>query len=105
VVESGAATRRLKSLHIRGSEAPDVYVSLITGGGQGPTPTIVGVGGSASERSGERLAAVEAADRSRAAPESVGLKSAAPKLGSKHVAPEQGSSDHLAKKPWVCSKM
>jgi hypothetical protein len=37
--------------------------------------------GSAPERSGERITAVEAADRSRAAPELAGLKRAAPEKG------------------------
>jgi hypothetical protein len=68
VAESGAAPRRLQSLLIRGSGALDVHVSLITGGGQGPTPATAGTGGSAPERRGERVAAVEAADRSGAAP-------------------------------------
>jgi hypothetical protein len=105
VVESGGTTRYLQSLLIQGGRAPDVHVSLVAGGGQGPTPIIAGVRGSAPERTGERVATVEAADRSRAAPESVGSKRAGPEQGSKRVAPEQGSSYHLTKKPWVRSKM
>jgi hypothetical protein len=103
--KSGAAPRRLQSLLIRGGGAPDVHVSLVVGGGQGPTPAVAGGEGSAPKRTGERVAAVEAADRSGAAPESVGLKRVAPEQGLKRAAPEQGSSDRLVKKPWVRSKM
>jgi hypothetical protein len=78
------------------SAAPDVHVSLVTGGGHGPTPATTEAGGSALERAGERVATVEAAGRS-----GVALESA----GSKHVAPEQGSSDRPVKKAWVRSKM
>jgi hypothetical protein len=84
VVDFGAAPRRLQSLLIRGGEAPDVHVSLVADGIQGPTPAVVEVGGSAPERTVERVATVEAADKSGAAP-------------------EQGSSGHPAKKPQVCS--
>jgi hypothetical protein len=66
---SGATPRRLQSLLIRGSGAPDVHVSLVTGGGQGSTPATTGVGGSAPEQLGERSTAVEAVSRSGAAPE------------------------------------
>jgi hypothetical protein len=103
--KSGTALRRLQSLLIRGGGAPGVNVSLVAGGGQGPTPAVVGAGGSAPERTGEQVAAVEVADRSGAAPESAGPKRAAFELGSKRVAPEQGLSDHLVKKPRVRSKM
>jgi hypothetical protein len=48
------------------------------------------------QQTGERVAAVEAADRSGAAPESA---------GSKRVAPEQGLSGRPTKKPRVRSKM
>jgi hypothetical protein len=71
-VDSDAAPRHLQSLLIRGSGAPDVQVSLVAGGGQGPTPACTEAGGSAHERSGERVAAVEAADRSGPAPELAG---------------------------------
>jgi hypothetical protein len=71
-------------------------VSLVAGGGHGPSPAVAEAGGSAHERAGEHVAAVEAADRSRSAPESA---------GSKRAAPEQGSSDRLVKKGRVCSKM
>jgi hypothetical protein len=37
VAEPSAAPRRLQSLLIRGGGAPDVHVSLVTGGGHGPT--------------------------------------------------------------------
>jgi hypothetical protein len=49
---------RLQSLLIRGGGAPDVHASLVTGGGQGPTPAIAGSGGTAPERTGERVSAV-----------------------------------------------
>jgi hypothetical protein len=71
-------------------------VSFVTGGGQGPTPAVVEAGGSAPERAGECVAAIEAADRSGVPPELV---------GSKRAAPEQGLSGHPAKKPRVRSKM
>jgi hypothetical protein len=48
------------------------------------------------QQTGECVAAVEAADRSGATPESA---------GSKRVAPEQGLSGRPAKKPRVRSKM
>jgi hypothetical protein len=57
---------------------------------------MAGVGGSAPERLGERSAAIEATDRSEAAPELA---------GSKRTALEQGSSCRLAKKFRVRSKM
>jgi hypothetical protein len=56
--DSGVAPRRLQSLLIRGGRASDVHVSLVTNGGQGSTPAIAEVGGSASEQQGERFAAV-----------------------------------------------
>jgi hypothetical protein len=96
---------RLQSLLIQGGGAPDVHVSLIVGGGQGPTSVVAGVGDSAPERAGERVAAVEAVDQSGAAPESAGLKRAAPEQGLKRGAPEQDSSDRPVKKPRVHSKM
>jgi hypothetical protein len=61
-VDSDAAPRRLHLLLIRGGGAPDVHVSLVAGGGQGPTPAVAEAGGSASERVGVRVAAIEAAD-------------------------------------------
>jgi hypothetical protein len=85
----------LQSLLIGGG-APDIHISLVTGGGQGPALTIGKAGGSAPERLGERITAVEAADRSGAAPELA---------GSKCAAPEQGSSGRLEKKSQVRSKM
>jgi hypothetical protein len=75
-VESGIASRRLQSLLIRGGGAPDVHVSLITGGGQGPTTAVAEAGGSAPERTGECVAPVEAADRSGAAPEQCSQRAA-----------------------------
>jgi hypothetical protein len=75
---------------------PDVHVSLVAGGGHNPTPVVVEAEGSAPERAGERVAAVEVADRSGAAPELA---------GSKCTAPEQGSSDRPVKKARVRYKM
>jgi hypothetical protein len=92
----GAAPRRLQSLLIRGSRAPDVHVSLVADGGHGQTPTVAEVGGSTPEQAGERVAFAEAADRSGTAPESAGLKRAVP---------EQGSSGRPVKKARVRSKM
>jgi hypothetical protein len=60
--DSGAAPRRVQSLLIRGGGALDVHVSLVAGGGQGPTPAVAEVGRSALEQSGERSATIEAAD-------------------------------------------
>jgi hypothetical protein len=47
VAEPSAAPRCLQSLSIRDGGAPDVHVSLVVGGGHGPTPAIVEAGGSA----------------------------------------------------------
>jgi hypothetical protein len=63
------------------------------------------LGGSDPEQAGERVAVVEAVDRSGASLELVGSKHAAPEQGSKRVAPEQGLSGRPVKKPWVRSKM
>jgi hypothetical protein len=57
---------------------------------------MVEVGWIAPEQPGEHSAAVEPTGRSRAAPKSVGTKSAAPELGS---------SDRLMKRSRVRSKM
>jgi hypothetical protein len=81
---------------IRGDGAPDVHVSLIAGGGQGPTPAVAEAGGSAPEQAAECVVATETADQSGAAPESA---------GSKRAAPEQGLSGRPTKKPRVGSKM
>jgi hypothetical protein len=81
---------------IRGDGAPDVHVSLVAGGGQGPTPAVAEAGGSAPEQAAERVVATETADQSGAAPESA---------GSKRAAPEQGLSGRPMKKPRVGSKM
>jgi hypothetical protein len=80
-------------------------VSLVAGGGQAPTPAIAKAGGLAPERAGEHVAAVEAADRSGAAPELVGSRRAALEQGSKRAAPKQGLSAPPVKKPRVRSKM
>jgi hypothetical protein len=95
-VDSGIAPWCLQSLLIRGGGAPDVHVSLVAGGGQGPTPATAEAGQSAPKRSGEHIATVEAADRSGATPALV---------GSKRAAPEQGLSGRPAKKFRVHSKM
>jgi hypothetical protein len=62
VTEPSATPRRLQSLLIRGGGAPDVHVSLITGGDRDLTPAMVEAGGLAPEQAGERIAIVEAAD-------------------------------------------
>jgi hypothetical protein len=72
---------RLQSLLIRGGGAPDVHVSLIVGGGQNPTPAVVEARVSAPERAGERVATVEAADRSGAPPGVGGLEAHSPRAG------------------------
>jgi hypothetical protein len=95
VAESSAAPWRLQSLLIRGGGAQEVHVSLVAGGGQGPPPAVVEVGGSAPEHAREKAAAMEAAGQSGAAPESAGPRRAAPKQRSKHAAPELS----------LCSKM
>jgi hypothetical protein len=56
-------------------------VSLVASGGHGPTPTVAEARGLAPERVGERVAVVDAADRSGTAPELVGSKRAAPEQG------------------------
>jgi hypothetical protein len=94
--EPSAAPRHLQSLLIRGGGAPDVHVSLVAGGGHGPTPAIAEAGGSAPEQAGKRVVVIEATDRSGAAPELA---------GSKRTAPEQGSSGRPVKKARVRSKM
>ena len=88
-----------------GGGAPDVHVPLIAGGGRGPTPAVAEAGGTAPERMGENVAAVEAAGRSRGAPETVDSSHAVPEQGLKRAAPEQGISDRPMKKTRVRSKM
>jgi hypothetical protein len=89
----GACSRYCRRLAGR---ARDVHISLVAGGGQGPTPATAEAGGSALQRTGEHTAAVEVASRSGAAPEST---------GSKRAAPEQGLLGRQAKKPQLRSKM
>jgi hypothetical protein len=60
-VELSVAPRRLQSFLIRGGGAPDVHVSLVAGGGHGPTPAVAQAGGTAPELMGESVGAVEAA--------------------------------------------
>jgi hypothetical protein len=43
-LDSGATPQRLQSLLIRGGRASDVHVSLVAGGGQGPTPAVAEAG-------------------------------------------------------------
>jgi hypothetical protein len=105
VAEPSAAPRHLQSLLIRGGGAPDIHVSLVTGGGHGPTPTVAEAGGTAPEHVGESVAAAEATGRSGVVPETVASKRTAPEQGSKRAAPEQGSSDRPVKKARVRSKM
>jgi hypothetical protein len=80
-------------------------VSLVAGGGHGPAPAIAEAGGTAPERMGESVAAVEVAGRSGAALETAGPRRTVPEQGSKCVAPEQGTSDRPVKKARVRSKM
>jgi hypothetical protein len=54
---------------------------------------------------GENVAAVEAASRSREAPETADSSRVVPEQGSKRAAPEQGMSDCPMKKARVRSKM
>jgi hypothetical protein len=42
---SGTAPRCLQSFLIQGGGVPDVHVSLVAGGGQGPTPAVAEAGG------------------------------------------------------------
>jgi hypothetical protein len=95
-MDSGATPWCLQSLLIWGGAAPEVHVSLVTDGGQGPTPAVAEAGGSAPELTGDRIVAVEVASQSGAAPESA---------GSKRAAHEEGSSGRPVKKPRVRSKM
>jgi hypothetical protein len=82
------ALRRLQSLLIRGGGAPDVHVSLVAGGGHGPTPAIAKAGGTAPWPMGESVAAMEMAGRSGAAPETMSSERVAPEsVGSKRAAP------------------
>jgi hypothetical protein len=54
---------------------------------------------------GENVATVEAAGRSREAPETADSSCAVLEQGSKRAAPKQGMSDRLVKKARVRSKM
>jgi hypothetical protein len=54
---------------------------------------------------GENVATVEAADRSREAPEAADSSRAVPEQGSKRTALEQGMSDRPVKRARVRSKM
>jgi hypothetical protein len=80
-------------------------VSLVVGGGHGPAPVVVEVGGVAPEHTGENIAAAEAVCRSGAAPETVGPRCIVPEQGLKRATPEQGTSDRPVKKARVRSKM
>jgi hypothetical protein len=96
VAEPSAAPRRLQSLLIWGGGAPDAHMPLIAGGGHDPSLAVAEAGESAPEQTGERAAATAVVNQSGAAPESAGLKRAAP---------EQGSSGRPVKKARVRSKM
>jgi hypothetical protein len=54
---------------------------------------------------GENVAAIEAADRSREAPEMADSSHVVPEQGSKCVTPEQGMSNRSMKRARVHSKM
>jgi hypothetical protein len=105
VVEPSAAPWCLQSLLIQGGGAPDVHVSLIAGGGHSPIPAVAEAGETAPERTGENVAAGEAADRSREAPGTAHSRRAVPEQCSKRAAPGQGMSDLPVKKARVRSKM
>jgi hypothetical protein len=105
VTELSAAPRRLQSLLIWGGGASDVHVFLTAGGGYGATLAVAEAGGTAPERMGENVAAVEAADRSREAPETANSSRAVPEQGSKRATPEQSMSARPVKKARVRSKM
>jgi hypothetical protein len=105
VVEPSTTPRHLQSLLIRGGGAPDVHVSLVTGGGHGPTPVVAEAGGSAPERTRVSATAIDAAGRGGVAPEMEGPRRVAPMQGSKRAAPETGLSDRPVKKALVRSKM
>jgi hypothetical protein len=105
VAERSATPQRLQTLLIRGGGVPDVPLSLVTGGGHGPALVAAEAGGTAPKRTGESVAAVEAAGRSGAALEMAGPRRAVPKQGSKCATPEQGTPDCPVKKAWVRSKM
>jgi hypothetical protein len=94
--EPSAAPRRLQSLLIQGSGAPDVQVSLVAGGAHDPSPAVAEAREPAPERAGVRVTTVEVVDRSGTAPEVA---------GSKRTAPEQGLSGRPVKKARVRSKM
>jgi hypothetical protein len=54
---------------------------------------------------GENVAAIEAADRNREAPETTDSRRTVPEQGLKHASSEPGMSDRTVKKSWVRSKM
>jgi hypothetical protein len=76
--EPSAAPWCLQSLLIRGGGAPDVHVPLIAGGSHGPTWVVAEAGGTAPEQMGENVAAIEAADRNREAPETTDSRRTVP---------------------------
>jgi hypothetical protein len=80
-------------------------VSLIAGGGHGLAPVTAEAGGAAHERTGENVAATEAAGHRGATPETVDPRRTVPEQGLKRTAPEQGMSDRPVKKARVRSKM
>jgi hypothetical protein len=103
VAEPSAAPWCLLSLLIRGGRAPNIHVSLIAGGGHGPTPASWRPGG---QPLSERWRVLLPADRSGAALEAAGLKCTAPEsAGLKRADLEQGLLDRLVKKARVRSKM
>jgi hypothetical protein len=53
-------------------------VSLVTGGGHGPTPAVAEAGGSAPERTRVSATAIDAAGRGGVAPEMEGPRRVAP---------------------------
>jgi hypothetical protein len=97
--DSGAASRCLQSLIIRGGEALYVQVSLPASGGQGPTSIMAEVGRIAPEMPGERSTAIVLAGKSGPAPESAERQGpASESVGAKRAVLEHGSSDRPAKR-------
>jgi hypothetical protein len=105
VAELSTAPRRLQSLLIRREGAAEVHMSLVAGGGQGSSPTVVEAEGSAPEHARESVAANKAAGRSGAAPESARSRCTAPEQGPKRGSPRVGLVGSHGEKARVRSKM
>jgi hypothetical protein len=84
---SSVAEPSAESLLIRGGGALNVHVYILTGRGDGPAPVAAEAGGTAPKRTRESVAAVEAAGRSGATPETAGPRRVVPEQGLKRTAP------------------